>query len=70
MRKAPDIESAVNTAGQVRATCWLMENLLKNLNGEQQRGAVFNGMELQGLVCVFHNIIVDMESIEAELEPA
>lgn len=37
----------------------------QDLNGEQQRGAVLNGMELQGRVYVLHNI-VDLESIEAE----
>jgi len=66
----PDIKSAMDTAEHVKATCWLMRNLIKKLNGESQRGAALDGVELHGISCVFEDLIANMESIEADLEPA
>jgi hypothetical protein len=70
MSKAPDIKSAMAAVERVKSTCWLMDSLLKNLNGEHQHGAVLKGVELQGIASLFHMIVMDMETIEADLEPA
>jgi hypothetical protein len=58
--KVPDIKAAIELAEPVKATCWLMKNLIKNLNGERQSGAVLDGVELHGLASVFEDIVTDM----------
>ena len=65
MSKAPDIKSAVSAAANAHDKCLLLRHILKNADG-----ITLDGEKLRGLGHVFEDLMTDLESIMADLEPA
>jgi len=63
--RSPNIKDALDTAANAHDKCLFLRDVLKNA------GAItLDGATLRGLGQVFEDVMTDLESIEAALDPA
>lgn len=63
--RSPNIKDALDTAANAHDKCLFLRDVLKKSNG-----ITLDGAKLRGLGHVFEDLMTDLESIEAALDPA
>jgi hypothetical protein len=63
--RSPNIKDALNTAANAHDKCLFLRDVLKKADG-----ITLDGATLRGLGHVFEDLMTDLESIEAALDPA